>query len=309
MRIVVTGGTGFVGRRVVASLLDQEDHVHVLTRNPKSAADLWGPMPRLTLSAYNPLDPESWASCLKDAEGVIHLAGEPLAASRWTADKKAEIRRSRVESTQCLVKGLATLSERPQVLLSASAVGYYGPHVDDIPLTESDPAGQDFLAKLTQDWEAAAQAVTSLGIRSVIIRTGIVLGPDGGALAQMLGPFQAFIGGPIGSGEQWFSWIHREDLVRLILYLLKTDTARGSWNATAPEPVQMKAFCQTLGQVLGRPSWLPVPAFALELLLGESAQVILTGQRVIPARAQESGFSFQYTTLRSALQNILLNSL
>jgi uncharacterized protein (TIGR01777 family) len=306
----VTGGTGFIGQRVVTALLEQEDQVQVLTRNPKRAETIWGTKSAgLTLRAYDPLDPASWVSCLEGIEGIIHLAGEPLATGRWTANKKAEIRRSRVESTQCLVKALAMLSERPQVLVSASAVGYYGPHTDDTPLTEADPAGQDFLASVTQDWETAAQAVEPLGIRCVVVRTGIVLGLNGGALAQMLGPFQAFIGGPIGSGEQWFSWIHREDLVRLIIYLLKTDTARGAWNGTAPEPVPMKVFCQTLGQVMGRPSWLPVPAFALELLLGEAAQVVLTGQRVLPARAQASDFLFQYPTLRPALQNIVLSSL
>ncbi len=304
MRIVITGGSGFIGRRLVARLLEQGDQVLVLSRRPDQARRLLGESPNLKLLPYDPYQPQTWATALEGYEGIVNLAGEPLASSRWTEAKKKEIRRSRVETTQALVQALASLDQKPQVMISSSAVGYYGSHPEGEPLTEADPPAQDFLAEVCQAWEAAARSVEELGIRLAIVRTGIVLGPDGGALAQMLAPFQFFIGGTIGSGKQWLSWIHREDWVSLVCFLLQQGS--GVFNATAPNPVQMEEFCRTLGQVLGRPSWLPVPELALELLLGEAAQVVLTGQKVIPQAALQMGFTFQYPQLKEALQQILL---
>ncbi|MEN9225191.1 MAG: TIGR01777 family oxidoreductase [Thermostichus sp. HHBFW_bins_43] len=304
MRIAITGGSGFIGRRLVARLLEQGDQVLVLTRNPASARKVLGDPANLKLLQYDPYQPETWAAALEGYEGIVHLAGEPLASSRWTDAKKKEIRRSRVETTQALVRAIASLSQKPHVLVSSSAVGYYGSHPEGDPLPETAPPAQDFLAEVCQAWEAAAQPVKDLGLRLAIVRTGIVLGPDGGALGQMLAPFQFFIGGPIGSGKQWLSWIHREDWVSLVCFLLKQGS--GIFNGTAPNPVRMEEFCQTLGQVLARPSWLPVPELALELLLGEAAQVVLTGQRVIPQAALEAGFTFQYPQLKEALRQILI---
>ncbi|MGY2794405.1 uncharacterized protein ACVWVQ_001471 [Thermostichus sp. MS-CIW-36] len=304
MRIVITGGSGFIGRRLVARLLEQGDQVLVLTRRLEQARRILGESPNLKLLPYDPYQPQAWAAALEGYEGIVNLAGEPLASSRWTETKKKEIRRSRVETTQALVQALASLNQKPQVMISSSAVGYYGSHPEGDPLTETDPPAQDFLAEVCQAWEAAARPVEELGIRLAIVRTGIVLGPDGGALGQMLAPFQFFIGGTIGSGKQWLSWIHREDWVSLVCFLLGQGS--GVFNATAPNPVQMEEFCRTLGQVLGRPSWLPVPELALELLLGEAAQVVLTGQKVIPQAALQMGFTFQYPHLKEALRQILL---
>lgn len=304
MRIAITGGSGFIGRRLVARLLEQGDQVLVLTRRLEQARRILGESPNLKLLPYDPHQPQAWAAALEGYEGIVNLAGEPLASSRWTETKKKEIRRSRVETTQALVQALASLNQKPQVMISSSAVGYYGSHPAGEPLTETDPPAQDFLAEVCQAWEAAARPVEELGIRLAIVRTGIVLGPDGGALGQMLAPFQFFIGGTIGSGKQWLSWIHREDWVSLVCFLLEQGS--GVFNATAPNPVQMEEFCRTLGQVLGRPSWLPVPELALELLLGEAAQVVLTGQKVIPQAALQMGFTFQYPQLKEALRQILL---
>ncbi|MFS8885708.1 TIGR01777 family oxidoreductase [Synechococcus sp. H70.2] len=304
MRIAITGGSGFIGRRLVARLLERGDEVLVLSRRPEQARRVLGASPHLKLLGYDPYQPQAWASALEGYEAVVNLAGEPLASSRWTEAKKREIRRSRVETTQALVQALASLDPKPQVLISSSAVGYYGSRPEGDPLTEAAPPGQGFLAEVCQAWEAAARPAEELGIRLAILRTGIVLGPAGGALAQMLLPFQFFLGGPLGSGKQWVSWIHRDDWVSLVCFLLQQGS--GVFNATAPNPVQMEEFCHTLGQVLARPSWLPVPALALELLLGEAAQVVLTGQRVIPQAALQLGFTFQYPHLKEALQQILI---
>ncbi len=306
MHISITGGTGFVGRRLVASLLQQQHTVMVLTRNLDRARSILGSPQGLELLEYDPLQPQSWASRLEGTQGIVNLAGEPLAGSRWTPAKKAEIRRSRIEGTQALVQAIQRLEQKPSVMVSGSAVGFYGPRANDQPLTEAADAGSDFLAQICVDWEAAAQPVKDLGVRLVILRTGIVLGQGGGALDQMVGPFQIFVGGPIGSGQQWLSWIHVEDLVKLIEYALTHTSVEGVINGTAPHPLQMANFCQTLGQVLGRPSWLPVPSLALELLLGEAAQVVLTGQRVLPTKAEAAGFAFTYPELKPALQNILI---
>jgi hypothetical protein len=306
MRVVITGGTGFVGRRLVSLLLADGHQVQVLTRNLASARRILADPVGLTLTVYDPYQPSTWAKHLEGWQGIVNLAGEPLATGRWTPAKKAEIRRSRSDRTRCLVEAISFLSQKPEVLVSGSAIGYYGPHSDDDPLSETATAGQDFLAQVSTEWEAAAQAVTSLGVRLVIVRTGIVMGPEGGALAQIVPPFQIFMGGPLGNGQQWFSWIHREDLVRLIQFALVSPSVTGCLNGTAPHPVKMAEFCQTLGQVIGRPAWVPVPAFALELLLGEAAQVVLTGQRVIPQAAEAFGFHFQYPHLKPALQQILI---
>ncbi len=306
MRIAIIGGSGFVGQALIQQLKGSH-FVTVFTRDDTKARDALGRDDHLTLVTYKPLQPETWSARLEGMEAVVNLVGEPLAGTRWTPQKKQEIRKSRIEGTQALVQAIASLQEKPNVLVNSSAVGYYGPQSDDAALDETSSPGQDFLAQLTLEWEAAAQAVSELGTRLVIIRTGIVLDQGGGALAQMLGPFQSFLGGPIGSGEQWLSWIHRQDLARFIQFAIETEQISGVFNGTAPEPVKMSEFCQMLGQVIGRPSWLPVPAFVLELAFGEAAQVVLTGQRVIPAQAQASGFEFKYPTLKPALQEILLS--
>jgi len=302
MRVTVLGGSGFVGQGLIPSLLAQGHEVQVLTRDPQSAQQRLPPA--VTVTGYQPLEPSLWAQTLAGSQGIINLVGEPLAGTRWTPERKAAIQRSRITGTEALVAAIQSLAVKPEVVINSSAVGFYGPHGDE-ELDETSPAGKDFLAQVCQAWEAAAQPLQDLGIRLVIVRTGIVLGPNGGILAQLLPIFQAFLGGPVGSGQQWLSWIHRQDLVNQILFALAHPEVRGVWNGTAPHPVRMTTFCQTLGQVLARPSWLPVPGLALELLFGEAAQVILTGQRVLPRRALQAGFTFAYPELLPALQEIL----
>ena len=305
MNIAIAGGTGFIGRRLVEVLLQAGHTVKVLTRDPAKAT--LKATANLEVVAYDPFEANSWKAALGGCNGVVNLVGEPLAESRWTNRQKDEILRSRTRSTASMVKAISQLDAKPEVVVNASAVGYYGPQGDD-ELDESSPPADDFLAGVCKEWEAAAKSVQDMGVRLVLVRFGIVLGQDGGALGKMLGPFQMFVGGPIGSGKQWFSWIHRDDLAGLIQYVLTTSTVSGVLNGTAPNPVTMSEFCDTLGKVLARPSWLPVPPIALEILLGEAAQVVLTGQRVLPKRTLEQGYTFQYPELYGALQQILVTS-
>ncbi|WP_017325069.1 TIGR01777 family oxidoreductase [Synechococcus sp. PCC 7336] len=312
MKIAISGGSGFVGRRLAQMLLAAGHSVRVLSRNPAAAQPAFADLPadradRLSLTPYDPLDRQSWKEALTGCEGVVHLAGESLIGSRWTQKKKTEILQSRAQTTSKLVEAIGQMDSKPQVVVSASAIGYYGDRGDEL-LDESSPPADDFLARVCKEWEAAARPLANLGVRLVQVRIGIVLGPGGGALAQMLGPFQMFVGGPIGSGRQWTSWIHRDDLAGAIVYALTHDSVSGVINGTAPNPVKMATFCNILGQVIARPSWLPVPSIALELLLGEAAQIVLTGQRVLPKRTLEQGYQFQYPDLKLALQEILIGS-
>ncbi|MCS6782089.1 MAG: TIGR01777 family oxidoreductase [Gloeomargarita sp. SKYBB_i_bin120] len=294
MTVLVTGATGFIGSRLVHRLLIEGESVRVLTRSPARAQALF---PQAQVFP--------WTAITEAVEGctaVVNLAGEPI-IGRWTPVRKQAILDSRISGTRQLVTAIGQAQQRPQVLINASAIGYYGAS-ETATFTEESPPGNDFLAQVCQAWEQAAQPVQNLGVRLVIFRIGIVLGL-GGAIRRILPPFRAFLGGPIGSGRQWFAWIHQDDMVNLILTALWDEGWSGVYNATAPNPVRMAEFCQTLGRVLQRPSWLPVPGVVLELLLGDAAQVILTGQRVLPARVQAMGFTYQYPTLLPALQDIL----
>jgi hypothetical protein len=234
----------------------------------------------------------------------VNLAGQSIAENRWTEKEKQEILDSRRLGTQKIVEAISQANPKPKVLINASAIGYYGTS-ETATFDETSPAGNDFLAEVCKVWEAEAQNVKDLGVRLVILRLGIVLG-DGGALAKMLPAFKMFVGGPLGTGKQWFSWIHRDDLVNLIIEALNRPDMEGVFNATAPNPVRMSEFCQVVGEVLNRPSWLPVPGFVPELLLGEGAQVVLQGQQVLPKRATNQGFEYQYPTVKQALADILL---
>lgn len=306
MKIVITGATGFVGQRLVPALADRDHQLVLLVRDRDRHQPLFQDLTGKTSIEwiqYVPKESGDWQKAIFGCDAVIHLAGEPLAAGRWTPERKAEILASRSVGTEKLVEAIAQAYPRPQVLMSTSAIGYYGTSETETFREESDP-GQDFLGKVCQAWEGAAQPVTDLGVRLVILRFGIVLGL-GGAIAQMLPAFKLYAGGPIGSGRQWFSWIHQDDLVALICYVLDHPEFQGVYNATAPNPVSMGAFCQALAEVLHRPSWLPVPDFILTLLLGEAAQVVLQGQRVLPQRTLASGFEFQYNTIKAALEDIL----
>jgi uncharacterized protein (TIGR01777 family) len=305
MKVAVTGATGFVGSRLVERLQQEGHQILVLTRDSERARRTFPAtaFPNIEIIAYTPLESGPWQAQIAGCDGVVNLAGAPIAESRWTLERKQEILDSRKIGTEKIVEAIAQANPKPNVLVNSSAIGYYGTNETAI-FDETSPPGNDFLAQVCQAWEAAAQTVKQTGTRLVILRTGIVLG-DGGALAKMLPPFRIFAGGPLGNGRQWFSWIHIDDLVNLILQALTQTEMEGVLNATAPEPVRMAELCQTLGQILNRPSWLPVPAIALELLLGDAAKVVLEGQRVLPKKTQASGFTYQYPTVKQALQDVL----
>ena len=308
MKVAITGATGFVGSRLVERLQAEGHQVMVLTREADRARQVFpaATFPNLQIQAYTPLESGDWQQAISGCEGVVNLAGAPIAEGRWTAERKQEILESRTIGTQKIVEAIAQAQAKPTVLVNSSAIGYYGTS-ETATFDESSPAGDDFLAQVCQGWEAEAMKVKASGTRLVILRTGIVLGM-GGVVAKMLTPFRLFAGGPLGTGRQWFSWIHREDMVNLILAALTQLAIEGVYNATAPTPVRMAEFCQVLGQLLRRPSWLPVPDFALEALLGEAAKVVLEGQQVLPKRTQATGFTYQYSTLKQALEEVLSHS-
>jgi len=304
MKVAVTGATGFVGSRLVERLLEEGHAAIVLTRNPAQAERTFpkSAFPNLDIVAYTPTKSGDWQQAISGCDGVVNLAGEPI-SERWTPEHKQKILSSRKLGTQKIVEAIDKANPKPSVLVNSSAIGYYGTS-ETATFDESSPSGNDFLAQVCQEWEAEAQKVREFGVRLVILRTGIVLGM-GGALAKMLPPFKLFAGGPIGSGRQWFSWIHREDMVQLILQALTQSNMDGVYNATAPTPIRMAEFCSTMGDVLHRPSWLPVPGFALEALLGDGAKVVLEGQQVLPKRTQSIGFQYQYPTVKQALKEVL----
>jgi uncharacterized protein len=284
----------------------QEGHrVTVLTRQVGQVHH----RPELPVQAveWNARDSGSWEQVLEGADAVINLAGSPIAEARWTDMRKQLITDSRILTTRLLVRALSRWSSKPVTFISASGIGYYGAS-DDHRLDEGAARGGGFLADLCLAWEAEAQRAAECGARVVTLRTGMVLEQDGGALPKMLLPFQLFAGGPIMPGSQWVSWIHRRDHIGLIQWALSTPTVSGPVNAVAPEPVTMKTFCEVLGRVLHRPSWLPVPKLALNLLLGELGTLMTTGQRVIPAKAVVGGYTFQYPTLEQALRDVLKRS-
>lgn len=299
MRVIVAGGTGFLGVPLCHALRAARHDVTVLTRHPSDATRRLPEGVRALGWDGTSLGP--WVSELDGADGVVNLSGASVGEGRWTPERKAALRSSRLDATAILVRALEQATTRPKVFVSQSAVGYYGDCGDQV-VTESHAPGHDFLARLCVDWEAAAEPATRLGVRVVSPRTGIVLGRGGGALAPLLAPFKMFVGGPLGSGRQWVPWVHRDDAVGLLVFALERDDARGPMNVSAPEPVTMRRFATALGTVLHRPSAFPVPGFALRAMLGEFAETLLGGQRAIPAVAQERGYVFAYPSLVPALR-------
>ncbi len=305
MKVAITGATGFVGSRLVERLSAEGHQILVLTRNLAAAQKIFpkSALPNLEIVAYTPTASGAWQEAIALCDGVVNLAGEPIAEKRWTPQQKQEILNSRKLGTQKIVEAIAKANPKPKVLVNASAIGYYGTS-ETATFDETSPPGKDFLAEVCQAWEAEAQKVTQAGVRLVILRLGIVLG-QGGAIAKMIAPFKVFAGGPLGTGRQWFSWIYLDDLVNLIIQALTKPEMEGVFNATAPNPVRMSELAQTMGEIMQRPSWLPVPSFALETLLGEGAMVVLEGQQVLPQRTQASGFNYQYSTVKQALKEIV----
>lgn len=306
MRVFISGGTGLIGSRLVRRLRGRQDQVVLLTRRPVVAREKFGG--DCTIVEGDPMQAGAWMDAVADCDGVINLTGEGIFNRRWNDAFKKILRDSRIKSTehvaQALSKNPHTAGGTVKVLVNASAIGYYGPHGDE-ELTEDSPAGSDTLAKLTVEWEQAAHQAESSGVRVAIVRVGVVLDKHGGALAKMLPPFKFGAGGPVGSGKQWMSWIHHEDIAGIFLLALDHTEARGPLNGTAPHPVTNKEFSQALGKVLHRPSFLPTPAFALRVMLGEVAEVVTQGQRVLPRKALALGYAFQFPTIEGALANVL----
>ena len=302
MRLLLLGCSGFVGRELVPYLLELGHNLTVVSRQADPFPALAGE--RLAWLQLDPAQADSWSQdglhqALAAAEGVVNLAGEPIAEKRWTAAQRQLLLRSRLDTTALLVQAMAQLSTPPSVLVNASAVGFYGTS-ETARFSEDSPPGSDLLAEICQSWEEAA-AQRPAACRLVILRIGIVLGPDGGALSKMLPVFRLGFGGPLGNGRQWMSWIHRHDLCRLIGRALEDPAMAGLYNAVAPQPVTMAGFTAELGRTLGRPNLLPVPAPVLQVLLGDGAKVVLEGQRVEAQRLNDLGFQFQYPELSAAL--------
>jgi hypothetical protein len=303
VRIVVTGGTGFIGSRLCRALEAAGHTPVVLTRDPARVAAILGP--HVERRGWSPGQPGEWQQAFDGAEGVINLAGESIAAKRWSHGQKAAIRGSRLLGTRSVVEAMGRAQRRPPVLVSASASGYYGPCGDEL-VDESHAPGDDFLARVCQEWEQEAWLAERFGSRVVLVRTGVVLGPGGGALPRLLAPFKYFVGGPLGSGRQGFPWIHLDDVVSMYCWALENQAVSGPVNACGPESLTNREFCQRLAMVLGRPCWAPVPALALKLLLGEMAEsLLLQGQRMAPARAEQLGYRFSFRTAEAALRQLL----
>ncbi len=306
MKVAVTGATGFVGSRLVQRLHDAGHQIKVFARNPERARKVFpeSAYGQVEVVAYTPQQSGNWQTEISGCDGVINLAGEAI-AERWTPERKKEIMNSRALGTEKLVEAIAMAPVKPKVMVSASAIGFYGTSETAEFYETSEPIKQDFLSQVCQAWETAADKVTAHGTRLVTVRIGIVLGM-GGAIAKMLTPFRLYAGGPIGSGKQWFSWVHRDDLVNLFMQSLTDENMSGIYNGTAPHPVRMADMCDALGKVMNRPSWLPVPDFVIETLLGDGAIVVLEGQKVLPERTQSTGFSYTYPKIEAALRDIVV---
>jgi uncharacterized protein (TIGR01777 family) len=301
MKIFITGGTGFVGERLVEKFIGEGHQITLLTRGGKRGKALAS---GITVLAGDPIQEGDWQNEVPDHDVAINLAGASIFA-RWTEEAKRQIRESRILTTRHLVAAMK--GNRLHTLISASGVGYYGSSGDEI-VTEDSPPGGGFLAQLSQDWEREARRAEEKGVRVLCTRFGVVLGEKGGALGQMIPLFRKFLGGPLGSGKQWFSWIHREDLVAAFLFLLDHSQISGPVNFTSPQPVRNKELAEALGEALGRPSFVRAPEFLLHWVLGEFGSMLLEGQRVVPQKLQEKGFPFQYPEIRSALAQIVRSS-
>jgi uncharacterized protein (TIGR01777 family) len=302
MNCVISGGTGFIGRRIVDRLLTNQHRVAIWSRRAVQERPAQEKRAGVTTFSWDPLQGEPTAGSLEGMDAVIHLAGEPV-AQRWNTEVKSRIRDSRVAGTRRLVDAIARLEHKPRVLVSASAIGYYGDRGDEI-LTESSSPGGGFLVDVCRGWEQEADRASALGLRVIKLRIGFVLGKDGGALAKMVPAFRAFVGGRLGSGKQWMPWIHASDVAALFVHAVENDIS-GVWNASSPNPVTNAEFTRAMGKALHRPAIFPVPPFALKLAFGELGQHMLDSSRVIPDAALKAKFRFQYPELGLALVDLL----
>jgi uncharacterized protein (TIGR01777 family) len=302
MRVVITGAAGFIGSALCKALY-KDYEVVALSRNIESAQKSIGDTAKVVL--WDAKTSAGWAEEAEGALAIINLAGENIASGRWNKTRKSRILQSRLNAISAVIKTIKQLKNKPKVYIQASAIGYYGPRSDEL-LDENSTPGKGFLASVCRDVESATEEIEGLGLRRVVIRTGVVLGRDGGAFVKLVKPFRFYLGGHVGSGRQWFSWIHLEDQIAAIKFLMQNEHLEGVFNLTAPQPVTMKEFCKILGNVLHRPAWLSVPAFAARLAFGQMAdEMLLSGQKVLPKRLLNTGFDFKYTDVEQALNDII----
>lgn len=294
MRVLITGGSGFIGQALTAALVERGDEVIILSRKPETLRNRQG-----AVSAVADL-----SEIKQSVDAVVNLAGAPIVDKRWTDARKQVLRDSRIRLTGTLIEWMRQQPKPPQVLVSGSAIGFYGSHADEVLDENAEPV-TGFAHELCRDWEQAALDAESLGVRVCLIRTGVVLGKGGGALSKMLPPFRFGLGGPIGDGRQWMSWVHLDDEVGAILYLLDNPSLHGPFNLTAPEPVTNAVFSRTLGKVLHRPAFMRVPALVMKLMLGEACELLVEGQRVVPENLHTAGYVFKYPRLEAALEQVL----
>ena len=302
MRVLITGGTGLIGSALIGSLRDSNCEVTVLTRSPERNQALMQNGVRLV--RWDGETAEGWSHLVSQVDAIVNLAGEGIASGRWSTERKERIRQSRVGAGNALVSAIRDAESVPKTLIQSSAVGYYGPGKDEI-MTEQTSAGKDFLAGVCADWEASTAEVEAMGVRRVVIRTGVVLSGQGGALPRMTLPFRLFAGGALGTGREHFPWVHIADEVAAIRFLLENENASGPYNLAAPDPPRNREFVRDLGRAMGRPSLLPTPSFALQLLFGEMSTVLLDGQRAVPARLQEDGYAFIFPETVGALGDLV----
>ncbi|MFN2188343.1 MAG: TIGR01777 family oxidoreductase [Candidatus Promineifilaceae bacterium] len=307
MRIVIAGGTGLIGSALVKLLSNEEHELVILSRNPEKYRN--GEDEGVSFEQCDAAEQDSWDRQIDGAQIIVNFAGENLAGdkflpARWTESKKLALKQSRLDTGSAIARAIANAKNKPDVLIQASAVGYYGPRGSE-EISESVPAGDDYLARLCVDWEQSTAGVAEIGVRRVILRTGLVLSTEGGPLPRLLKQFRLFGGGPFGSGHQYWPWIHLDDVIGAIRFLMMNSKARGPFNITSPTPVTNKQFSKQLGRALHRPSFWPIPAFAMRLLLGEVAVVVLTGQRAVPSKLLDLGYKYQYLELGSALADLV----
>lgn len=303
MNIIIAGATGMIGTSLVKFLLAKNYNITVISRNAQSALNMFDN--KINAITWN-VTTQQLATILTQQDALINLSGENVGKGRWTKERKEKIISSRISGIEKLSTAMALALKKPKVVLQASAIGFYG-NTGQTEVTETTEAGKGFLADVCIKWEKAASSLNQPGVRTVILRTGVVLSPEDGALKQFLLPFRLFVGGPIGSGEQYISWIHLEDQIQAMYFLLQESKAEGVYNLTAPAPVSMSHFTNILGKLLHRPSWLPLPSAALKILMGQMAEeMVLSGSKVLPNRLQAEGFQFKFPDLETALTNLVL---
>ncbi len=300
MRIIISGGSGLIGQALVPALEQDGHEVWILSRHPEAIK----PPGSAQAVAWDGSTSAGWGKLLEGAGAVINLAGENIGSAPWTADRLHRIRLSRTNAGQAIVEGLQNARNGPKILVQQSAIGCYVVSLSQT-FDETAPFGTDLLSGICTDWEASTRSAEELGVKRIILRTGLYLTTEGGVLPRMMLPFQLFAGGPLGSGKQWYSWIHPQDWIEAVIYLLKDPSAQGIYNLTAPEPVTQAEFGRTLAWIMHRPYLVPAPSFALRLALGKMSTLVLDGQQVIPSRLQAMGFRFKFPKLHDALENLI----